>query len=167
MWRGLEGSSNGSSIAGGLASSQMERLQAAPGIKGGGDSANGVLEEAETFLELGGVEGGNAHHHVAVAIDVLCDAVDDDVGAKVERVLDEGVVDNDKDAVAVGHRDDGTDIDETQRRVAGGLDPDQAGLLIDVLTDVDLDLGCECDPNTVGLCNLGEVTVGAAIYIRY
>lgn len=151
----------------------MERLQATmgqPGIEGGGDSANGVLEEAETFLELGGVEGGNTHYHVAVAIDVLCDAVDDDVGAEVERVLDvggqEGVVDNDKDAMAVGHRDNGTDVDETQRGVAGGLDPDQTGLLIDVLTDVDLDLGCECDPDTVGLCDLGEVTVGAAIYIR-
>ena len=65
-------------------------------------------------MEMGGVEGGGAHEHVRVTVDVLCDAVHDNVGAVVQRVLDvgreEGVVNDDHDAVVVRDRGNRSDI---------------------------------------------------------
>lgn len=172
--RGLEGVGNGGGIGGGLARAQVEGLEAAvgePRVKGGGDSADGVLQEAEAVLELVAVEGGDAHDDVAVAIDILGDAMDDDVGAQVEGVLDvgreEGVVDDDEDAVLVRLGDDGADVDEAQGRVAGALDPDEAGLVGDVLADVDLDLGRKRHADAMGLGHLREVAVGAAVDVRH
>lgn len=168
--RGLEGVADGGSVAGGLASAEVEGLEAAvgePRVECRGDGADGVLEEGKTRLELVAVEGGYAHDDVAVAIDVLGDAVDDDVGPEVERVLDvgrqEGVVDDDEDAMLVGLGDNGADIDEAESRVGRALDPDEAGLVVDVLADVDLNLGGEGDLDAVGLGDLGEVAMGAAI----
>lgn len=168
--RALEGVADGGSVAGGLASTEVKGLEAAvgePRVECRGDGANGVLEEGKTRLELVAVEGRYAHDDVAVAIDVLGDAVDDDVGPEVKRVLDvgrqEGVVDDDEDAMLVGLGDDGADIDEAESRVGRALDPDEAGLVVDVLADVDLNLGGEGDLDAVGLGDLGEVAMGAAI----
>lgn len=170
---GLEGGRDGRGVARGLAGAEVERLQppvGEPRVKGRGHGADGVLEEAQALLEVGGVEGGDAHDDVAVAVDVLGHAVDDDVGAVVERVLDvggeEGVVDDDEDAVAVGDAGNGADVDEAEGRVTRGLDPDEARVLVDVLRDVDLDLGRERHLDAVGLCDLREIAVGAAVHIR-
>lgn len=96
--------------------------------------------------------------------------MDDNVGAKLKGVLDvrghESVVDNNEDAVLVGSGDDGADVDQTEGGVAGSLDPDQPRLGGDVLGNVDLNLGREGDLDAVGLCDLGEVAVGAAVDVR-
>lgn len=104
-----------------------------------------------------------------MAVDVLCNGVDDDVGAMIEGVLDvgrqEGVVDDDHNAAGVGGGGDSADVDEAQGGVGGGLDPDELGGVGNVLADVNLDLGGEGHFDAVGLCDLGEVAVGAAIDI--
>lgn len=96
--------------------------------------------------------------------------MDDNVGAKLKGVLDvrghEGVVDNNEDAVLVGSGDDGSNVDQAEGRVAGSLDPDQPGIGGDVLGNVDLNLGREGDLDAVGLGDLGEVAVGAAVDVR-
>src|SRR5690348_1309844 len=61
---GFESSSDSGCVLGGFAGTEVEGLQTTvgqPAIEGGGDSADGVLEEGETFLELVGVEGCYAH----------------------------------------------------------------------------------------------------------
>lgn len=168
--RGLERSGNAGCVLGGLAGAQVQGLETTvgePAVEGAGDGANGVLQERQTFVQLGGVEGGRAHDHVRVAVDVLCDAVDDDVGTVVERVLDvrrhEGVVNDDHDAVLVGNGGDLADVDEGQGRVRGRLDPDELGVGADQLNDVDLDGGREGDFDIVCQRDLGEVAVGAAV----
>lgn len=170
--RCLKSSGNSVGVAASLTSSQVQGLETAvsePGVESGGDSTNGVLEEAQAGLELVAVEGSNTHNYITVAIDVLGDTVDDDIGTEVERVLDvggeESVVDNDEDTMLVGLSNDGSDIDEAQCRVARSLNPDQASIGGDVLGDVDLDLRCESDLDTVGLCDLGEVTVCTSVDI--
>lgn len=107
-----------SAIAAGFAGAEVEGLCAAvgePAVESGGDGADCVLEEGETGVDLGRVEGGDAHKDVRVAVDVFCYGVDDDVGAVVEWVLEvggeEGVVDYDLDAVAVGDVRHGADVD--------------------------------------------------------
>src|SRR2546425_633556 len=70
-------------------------------ILGAGDGAGGVLDELELLVE-GGVAGDKgAADHVAVAADVLGGGVEDDVGAELERALEdgrgEGVVHEDRD----------------------------------------------------------------------
>ena len=106
-----------------------------------------------------------------MAIDVLCDGVDDDVSAQVEGLLhvgrQESVVHYDEDAVLVGDRDDMADVDEAQRGVGGRFDPDEARVLVDVLGDVDFNFRGEGDFDAVRLGNLREVAVGAAVDVRY
>ncbi|CRK35398.1 hypothetical protein BN1708_006723 [Verticillium longisporum] len=171
--RGLEGRGDGRGVARGLAGAEVQRLEAAmgePRVKSRGDGADGVLEEREAGVKVVRVEGGNAHDNVRVAVDVLCHRVDDNVRAEVERVLDVGgqerVVDDDLDAVLVGLGGDGAHVDETEGRVRGRLDPDELGLRRDVGRDVDLNLGRESDLDAVGLGDLGEVAVGAAVDVR-
>lgn len=168
--RGLESSSHGGSVASSFAGTEMQSLQTTvgePAVKRRRDGANGVLEERQAGVEIVRVERGNTHNNVRVAIDVLCDGVDDDVGAVLERVLhiwrEERVVNNNKNVLCVRDGYDGGNVDQAKRRVARGLDPDQAGIRGDVLVDVDLDLGCECDFDAVGHCDLCEVAVGAAV----
>ena len=168
--RSLQGGGNGGSIGGGLPGAEVQGLETSvgqPGVEGRRDGADGVLEESQAILELVGVEGGDTHDDVAVAVDVLGDGVDDNVGAKVERVLDvgreEGVVDDDLDAAFVSLGDDLADVYQAEGRVAGGLNPDEAGVVGDVLGDVDLDLRREGDLDAVRLGDLGEVSVGATV----
>jgi hypothetical protein len=169
----LEGRGDGSCIFGGLPGAQVQRLHAAvgePAVKGRRDGTDCVLQEGEACAQVIAVEGGDAHDDVRVAIDILCDAVDDNIGAVVEWVLDvrahEGVVDDDHDAVGVGGGGDLADVDEAQGGVGGALDPDQPGGVGDVLADVDLDGRGEGDLDAVGLGDLGEVAVGAAVDVR-
>lgn len=94
-------------------------------------------------MELVRVVGAAAHDHVRVAVDVLGYRVHDNVGAVVERVLhiwaEEGIVDDDEDAVLVRDGGDFSDIDEGEGRVGGGFDPDEFGFRADQLGDVDFD----------------------------
>lgn len=173
MRRSLEGVTDGGSVVGRLASAQVQSLQTTvgePRVEGGGNGANGVLKEAKALLELVAVESGDAHDNVAVAVDVLGDAVDDNVSAQVEGVLNirrqEGVVDNDEDTVLVGFGDNGTDVDKSQGRVARAFNPDEASLLVDVLADIYLDFRSKGHLHAVGLSNLGEVAVGATVHVR-
>lgn len=169
---GLQGGADGSGVLGSFAGAQVESLDTAvgePAVEGRGDGANGVLQEAEALEESGRVEGSDTHADVTVAVDVLCDAVDDDVGAVLEWVLDvggeEGVVDDDHDAGAVGNVGDGADVDQGKSRVGGSLDPDELGLGLDQGLDVHLNAGCEGDLDAVGRGDLCEVAVGAAVDI--
>lgn len=171
--RSLEGVGDGGGILGGFTGTEVEGLEASvgePRVKGGRDGADGVLEEAEALLEVIAVESGDTHDDVAVAVDVLGDTVDDDVGAEVERVLDirreESVVNDDEDAVLVSNGDDSSNVDQAQSRVAGRLDPDQTSLLSNVLCDVDLNLGSEGDLDSVSLGHLCEVTVSSTVDVR-
>jgi len=104
-----------------------------------------------------------------VTVDILGDTVDNDVGTEIERVLDvrgeESVVNNDEDTVLVGLRNNSSDIDKAQGRVARTLDPDQTGIGGNVLADIDLDLWCEGHLDAVGLCDLSEVSVGTSVDI--
>src|SRR5687768_8174049 len=108
-------------------------------------------------MQVVAVESCDTHHDIAVAVDVFGDAVHDNVGTVIERVLNvgaqEGVVDNNEDAVLVGGGGDGTNVDETQGGVAGRLNPHQLCGLCDVLADVHLDLGREGDLDAVRLCD--------------
>lgn len=173
MRRSLEGESHSGGIGGSLAGTQVEGLQTTvsePAVEGGGDGADGILEERETLLESFGVESGDTHADIRVAVDILCDGVDDDVGAVVERVLHvgahEGVVDDDEDTVLAGDVDNGADVDQAEGWVGGGLDPDELGLVgADQVLDVQLDGRGEGDVHAVGGSDLGEVTVGATVNI--
>lgn len=103
-------------------------------------------------------------------IDVFRDRVDHDIGAVVERVLDigaeEGVVDDDHDAMSVGDGGDVPDVDQTQGGVAGAFDPDQLGLIrADEIGHVDLNAGREGDLDAMSGGDLGEVAMRAAVDI--
>jgi hypothetical protein len=104
-----------------------------------------------------------------VSIDVLCNGVNDNVCAVVERVLDirgeEGVVDYDKNAVLVCDGGDFADVNEGEGWVGRGFDPDQLCLWTDELCDVDFEGGTERDLDPVCEGDLCEVSVGSAVYV--
>lgn len=169
---GLQGLGDEEAVLGRFAGTEVQGFDAAvgePAVEGGGDGADRVLEEGEAGVEVGGVEGGDTHEDVGVPVDVFGDAVDDDVGAVLEWVLDvggeEGVVDDDHDAAAVRDVGYGSYIYQGEGRVGGRLDPDQLSLWFDLLLDVELDGGGEGNPHTVRRCHFREVSVRAAIYI--
>lgn len=65
--RRLEGMSDHGGVVGGFAGTEVEGLETAvgePAVEGGGDGADGVLEEGETGIELFGVECGDTHENV-------------------------------------------------------------------------------------------------------
>ncbi len=102
-----------------------------------------------------------------MAVDVLGDGVHDNVGSEIQRVLDvrgqKGVVNDDQNAVAVGDFDDLADVDQTQGRVTRAFDPDKAGIFTDVLRNANFNLGGKGYLDSVGLGDLSEVAVGAAV----
>ena len=72
-----------------------------------------------------------AAHHVAVAVEVLGGGVEHDVGAVLERPLEErrgeGVVHHEEVAVRLGEVADGGEVDQVHHRVGGRLAVDHAG----------------------------------------
>lgn len=61
---GREGGGEEGGVEGGLPGAEVEGFESAVGevaVEGGGDGADGVLEEGEAGEEGGGVEGGGAH----------------------------------------------------------------------------------------------------------
>lgn len=170
VWGGLKSVCKRSGVGGGLTGAEVEGLETTvsqPRVERGWDSTNGVLEETETLLHGVGVEGSNTHNNIGVAIDVLSDGVDDNVGTVVKWVLDvwgeEGVVDNNHDAVLVSLVGNSADIDQAKSWVGWGLDPDELGLWSDVLGEVDLDLWSEGNLDVVCLGDLSEVSVSSSV----
>ncbi len=170
MWGLLESGGNGGGVGVGLAGAEVEGLETTvgqPGVECGWDGTDGVLKESEAGLHVLRVEGADAHDNVGVAVDVLGNGVDDDVGTVVEWILDvwgeEGVVNDNHDAVLVGNIGDGADVDEAEGWVGWGLDPDELGVLGDVCLDIDLNLWGEGDLDIVCLGDLGEVSVGSSV----
>lgn len=170
---GIEGGGDGGGVVGGFAGAEVEGFEAAvsePAVECRGHGADCVLQEGQTFVEGLGVEGGDAHEDVGVAVDILGDGVDDDVGAVVERVLhvgaQEGVIDHDHDAVLMGDGGDFADVDEGQGRVAGAFDPDEFRFVRpDQVFYVDFDRWGECDLHAVRGGDLGEVTMRTTVNV--
>lgn len=103
-------------------------------------------------------------------INVLCNRVNHNVCAMVERVLnvgaEEGIINHNHDAISVGHRGNVPNVDQAQGRIAGAFDPYQLGLIrTDELGHVDLNAGRKCDLNTMGCGDFGEVAMCTAIDI--
>jgi hypothetical protein len=105
-----------------------------------------------------------------VAVDVLGDGVNDNVGTVVQGVLDigahKGVVNDNEDATLVGDIGNKLDINQAEGGVGGGFDPDELSLGADQLLDLLLNTRRERDLDTVRGGNLGEVPVSAAVHIR-
>ena len=93
--------------------------------------ADRVLQEPDALGDLGVVGGDEPAHDVGVTAEVLGRRVHDDVGAELERPLQERrgerVVDDDARAALVRDRADAEDVDDGERGVGGRLDPHQRG----------------------------------------
>jgi hypothetical protein len=132
----LERACDGERVRAVRAHAQVQRLEPAlrePAVVRARHGADRVLQEAEA-LEDGGAVGRDddgAHDDVRVAVDVLGERVQDEVGAGEEgrRVegREEGVVDEDEGVGGVRVREahDPRDVDHAQRRVRRRLDPYQ------------------------------------------
>src|SRR5690606_7836012 len=115
---------------------QVQRLQAAQGeegVEGTLHATGGVLKEGHLFGQLRVVaDHGDSTDDVGVTVEVLGRRVQDDIGAKCQRTLDDGgaesVVDHHQQAAAAGDRGDLRDVHKLQERVGGGLDPDHLRL---------------------------------------
>ena len=106
-----------------------------------------------------------------VAVDVLGNAMHDDIGAKVKRVLhvgaQEGIVDDDEDAMAVGDGSDSADINKAERRVTRAFNPDKLSLIrADKLRNIGLDTRRKGNLHTMCLGDLSKVAMSPAIDIR-
>lgn len=156
-----------------LTSTEMQSLDTTvcePAVECSGHGTNGVLKEAKALLEVVAVEGSNTHEDITVAVDVLGNTVHNDICAVLERVLDvrahESVVDNDKNPVLVGNSSNGRDVDQRKGRVRWCLDPNKLSFRLDQSLNIQFDARGECDMDTVGFSDLGEVTVSTTIDIR-
>ena len=145
VWRGLKGLGNRSRVQSGFAGTEVERFQATvskPAIERGGNSANGILQEGESFLDRLTVEGRCTHEDILhaislnqlcpidtdrVAIDVLGHGMNHDIRAVVQGVLNvwtqECIVDHHFDAMLMCHCCHHSDVHQTQRWVARALYP--------------------------------------------
>lgn len=107
-----------------------------------------------------------------MSIDIFCYRVDHNVGTVIQRILNigtqEGIIHDHCDPMAMRHGCDIFDIDQPQRWIRRGLDPDQLSLIrTNQFLHVHFNGRREGDINTMGGSNLGEVPVGSAIDIRY
>ena len=103
---------------------QVQGAQAAqrePGLERAGDRADQVAAALEHGVQLVVAGDHGTHQHVAVAGEELGRRVHDDVGAELERLLQqrggEGVVDDHVRAGLVGRLDDRLDVGDLERRV--------------------------------------------------
>ena len=83
-------------------------------------------------MECGVVDDRHAREQVGVPTDVLRGAVDDDVGAEPQRLLEhrrrKRVVDGDERTRVLGRRDDRRQIGDLEERVGRRFEPDQVGV---------------------------------------
>ena len=123
-------------------------------------------------LENGEILGKNcALDRVRVTCQVLRYAVDYDVGAKLERLLEvrrgEGIVDDQKRSPGVGQLANGGNVVHLEPWIGGALDPDQAGALgkggLNSRKVARVDLA---DLYADRLVDLVQDAVGAAIYVE-
>jgi hypothetical protein len=156
---GFEEAGDFRSVVAGAFHAEGEGFDAAVGeeaVEGGGDGADGVLEEGEAVEKRRVVtDDGEAADHVGVAVDVFGDGVDDDVEAEGEGALDvrrgEGVVGDGEEIVFCGERGECGEIGEFEQGVAGGFDPEHAGVGADGALD----------GSDVGGVDVGDVQRGA------
>ncbi|KAI3484019.1 hypothetical protein L1887_53034 [Cichorium endivia] len=158
---------------------RLEATKGKPAVKRRWDRTDAVLQKGDAVGPCLVVGDGDTHDDVAVTVEVLGDAVHDEVGAVRERVLEPGaherVVDDNLDVLAgvgvVAHQlGNERNVDDAQSGVGGRLDPNERGLLadgsVDALRDV---VGRAVHLDKGGLDalgdrgDLGEVAVGAAV----
>ncbi len=116
-----------------LAHAERERLEATEGQEGVERREHvahaDLLEEPDFVGEVGVVGDDGTADGVAVAVQVLRRAVDDDVGTEFERVLEvrreEGVVHAEGRIDRFGDGGDGFDVTESEERVRRRLHPDE------------------------------------------
>ena len=106
--RGFQSGRDGHGVLGGSSGAKVKGLEAAvgePAVEGAGNGTDCVLEEGESFFELGRVEGCDAHEDIRMSVDVFRNGVNDNIGAVIKWILDirgeECVVDYDKDAMSM------------------------------------------------------------------
>jgi hypothetical protein len=111
---------------------QVQRAQPAQGqprLQRAGDRADQVAAALQHVVQLLVLHHQRAHDHVAVAGEDLGDRVKDDVGAELERLLQQGcgerVVDDDRRPGLVAGLDEPLHVGDLQRRVRRRLDPQQ------------------------------------------
>ena len=78
-----------------------------------------------------------------MTVDIFCNAMDDNVGTMIQRILDvwtqKGVIHNNHDPMSVCNGCNVSNVYQTQGRIAGTLDPNQLGIFwSDELFDVKL-----------------------------
>jgi len=169
--RSLKSLGNGLGRGSVLAHTEVKGLETTVGeeaVKGRGNSSDRVLQEGELGEDLLIRGDSNTHDNIRVSVNVLGDRVDNDISAERERVLEvgahEGVVDDQLGVVLVGNVSNGLDINEAQRGVGGGLDPDELGVGADDSGDIGgISKVNKGNLDSEGRGDLGEVTVGASI----
>ena len=109
----------------------MTPTQHQPRVPGAGDGAHGVLQEADARVEVVVGREQDAADDVGVAVEVLGEAVDDDVSAELDGALKvrrrEGVVDREQGADGLASGGDRGDVGDLEQRVGGRLQPDEVG----------------------------------------
>ena len=112
--------------------SEFERFQSAqrePTVERRGNGAGRVLQELDRLEHRGILGESRALNQVGVSGEIFRDAVNDDVGAEFERLLEagrgEGVVDDHERAAAVREAADRGDVVDEQARIGGRFDPDE------------------------------------------
>ena len=109
----------------------LDAAQGEPAIEGPEDGADGVLVELESRVKIVAIGDHGAAQDVGMAAEILGHAVDDDIGAQGQRLLQdgggEGVIDDQEGADGLGDGGNGGDIDQFQHRVGGRLDPEHPG----------------------------------------
>src|SRR3982751_5065661 len=107
---------------------------------------------------------------IAVAAEVFCGRMHDDVGSQVEGVLQVGgcksVVYAEKNTPGAGNGGYGCDVDNIHQGIGGGLRPDEPGIFIYIWSNVSGVLHIDKVKFDAGqLENFGEEAIGAAIHI--
>ena len=117
----------------------------------------------------------NTHHHIGMAINVLCDRVNNNVSAKSQWVRhirrQKCVVHHQKNTITslgfvfTQHLNHAGDIGDSQRWVRRGLQPHQFGVFGDIFSKVSSQISHKRSSDSMGVSNLGEITVGSSVHI--
>ena len=130
--------------------------------------AFGVLDEADLVGDGAALDADDTGGDVGVPAEVFGGRVEDDVGAEFDGALDiggrGGTVDADEGANGLCELDDLADVEDLQEGVAGGLEVDELGLGRE-LDGLGLGEILEADGDALGLEELGEESVGAAVEV--
>jgi hypothetical protein len=101
----------------------------AAAIKRCGDGAGGILEKLNRLKNGRILSESRALNQVGMTCEVFCDAVDNDVDAKFEGLLEtgrgEGVIDYDQRAAAVRNAANGRNVVDEEAGIGRRFDPDE------------------------------------------